>query len=376
MFASHFDFFCVAQKEETVNANKRTSLPLFVHVLSHQDTVHMVRSAARSAPSTGNPAPTSQSPPASNSSAAQGIPASFGAGQAYGSDPLAALNRADFAGPHMAQLGDQMFRGTGLNPNDPNMLMTAMQSDEFRDQMRAMLGRPEVIDQIVASNPQLASLPGARELLRSEQFREFLLDPQSMQRAAELSRTMGGAGGMGGLGGLGGFAGFGTPGGGQDVGIPGEQQWPPPGAFGQPLQPGQPGTTGAQQQQQGATNPRSEPGSGMFSPAFLQQLLGGAGGGANPFGAPSRPPPADTRPPEERYAEQLAQMQVRLLTPQQLHAFFKFFYADFQIYEQSMGLTDGAANLRALLTAGGSVEGAMSILFDDPSGGRGGAPGS
>lgn len=41
-----------------------------------------------------------------------------------------------------------------------------------------------------------------------------------------------------------------------------------------------------------------------------------------------------------------------------------------------MGLTDGAANLRALLTAGGSVEGAMSILFDDPSGGSGSAPGS
>lgn len=43
---------------------------------------------------------------------------------------------------------------------------------------------------------------------------------------------------------------------------------------------------------------------------------------------------------------------------------------------QAMGLTDGSANLRALLIAGGSVEGAMSILFDDPTAGAGrGQPG-
>lgn len=75
--------------------------------------------------------------------------------------------------------------------------------------------------------------------------------------------------------------------------------------------------------------------------------LGGAGG-QNPFagfGLPaSTAAPADSRPPEERYSDQLAQMQ-------------------------GMGLTDGSANLRALLMAGGSVEGAMTILFDDPSAG-------
>jgi len=35
----------------------------------------------------------------------------------------------------------------------------------------------------------------------------------------------------------------------------------------------------------------------------------------------------------------------------------------------AMGFTDGAANLRALLTSGGSIEAAMGMLFDDPSGG-------
>lgn len=90
----------------------------------------------------------------------------------------------------------------------------------------------------------------------------------------------------------------------------------------------------------------------------MQQILGGGGeggaqgAGGNPFaalmGGLNNNNPADSRPPEERYSEQLAQMQ-------------------------AMGLTDGSANLRALLIAGGSVEGAMSILFDDPTAG-GGAP--
>lgn len=90
----------------------------------------------------------------------------------------------------------------------------------------------------------------------------------------------------------------------------------------------------------------------LSTPSRMQQILGGAGGAGgaqNPFAAFGRgAAPADSRPPEERYSDQLAQMQ-------------------------AMGLTDGSANLRALLMAGGSVEGAMSILFDDPSAGAGGA---
>lgn len=79
----------------------------------------------------------------------------------------------------------------------------------------------------------------------------------------------------------------------------------------------------------------------------MQQMFGGGmGGGANPFGGFGGAPaaPADSRPPEVRYASQLEQMQ-------------------------AMGMTDGSANLRALLMAGGSVEAAMSIIFDDPQAG-------
>lgn len=80
----------------------------------------------------------------------------------------------------------------------------------------------------------------------------------------------------------------------------------------------------------------------------MRQMFGGGGAraGQNPFagfGLPSAAP-ADSRPPEERYSDQLAQMQ-------------------------GMGLTDGSANLRALLMAGGNLEGAISIIFDDPTAG-------
>lgn len=365
--------------------------------LQNNHTVHMVRSASRSAPSTGNPASSTATgastaataPSGATGSAAQGVPSSFGAGQAFGSDPLAALNRADLAGPHMANLGRDMFQGFGMNPNDPNMFMTAMQSDEFRNQMRTMLSRPEVVDQIIASNPQLSSLPGIREMFQNEQFREFLLDPQSMARAAEFSRMMGGpngAGGMGGMGGLGGLGGFGGFGGGGAGGAGrqagGQAQWPPAGAFGTPSGGGDAaqrsgteqqgattGSTGSSGQQQTAPNPFGGAGGAgggfpMFDPALMQQLLGGGAGGGNAGGAGGNPFAAllgggagagagnrassDSRPPEERFSEQLAQMQ-------------------------AMGLTDGSANLRALLISGGSVEGAMSILFDDPTAGAGNA---
>ncbi|KFY06489.1 hypothetical protein V491_08593 [Pseudogymnoascus sp. VKM F-3775] len=74
---------------------------------------------------------------------------------------------------------------------------------------------------------------------------------------------------------------------------------------------------------------------------------GGEGGGANPYagfgaagagGATSPPPPADTRPPEEVYADQLRALN-------------------------DMGFFDFEANVRALRRSGGSVQGAVEQLL-------------
>ncbi|EPQ29638.1 uncharacterized protein PFL1_02857 [Pseudozyma flocculosa PF-1] len=299
--------------------------PLATYKVKPGNTIHMVRSASRSAPVTGNPqnnappstanANTSSSTGAAsaNSAQAQGVPANFAAGQNFTNNPLSALNRADLAGPHMARLLNESggaFGQMGLNPRDPNMMLGMMQNPEVQRQMRDMMSRPEFVDQMIALNPQLQAMaPQMREMMRSEQFREMITNPESMQRMAQMSQIS--------LLGLGAGAGAGGATGGQ----------PPANPF---AALGGLGGAGAGGQGAGA--------SPFGDPALLQQLLGGLGGAGG--GAPAAP--RDSRPPEERFATQLEQMQ-------------------------AMGFYDGTSNVRALLMAGGSVEGAIGILLDNPN---------
>lgn len=144
--------------------------PLTEYKFQSNHTIHLVKSAARpgAAPAAGTSAarssPTATQPASSSttspstaapaaSSAAHGVPSNFGAGQQFTNNPLAALNRADLAGPHMASIGRNLFQGTGMNPADPNMMMNAMQSPEFQQHMRSMMRRPEVIDQVSHRRP-------------------------------------------------------------------------------------------------------------------------------------------------------------------------------------------------------------------------------
>lgn len=85
----------------------------------------------------------------------------------------------------------------------------------------------------------------------------------------------------------------------------------------------------------GGANPFAALGGGAGNPFAALGGLGGLGGGA---GAGAGGQSGDSRPPEERFASQLQQLQ-------------------------DMGFVDGPANLRALLISGGSVEGAISILL-------------
>jgi ubiquilin len=76
--------------------------------------------------------------------------------------------------------------------------------------------------------------------------------------------------------------------------------------------------------------------SGQFNEIFGGQNSLGAFGGAG--ASPSPPPPADSRPPEERYAEQLRQLN-------------------------DMGFFDFDRNVEALRRSGGSVQGAIEQLL-------------
>ena len=95
----------------------------------------------------------------------------------------------------------------------------------------------------------------------------------------------------------------------------------------------QPGQGGGQQQ----PNPLA---------ALMQAMGGTGGGGLNPFaafggGSPSPNNPPDNRPPEERYAEQLRQLN-------------------------DMGFYEFERNVEALRRTGGSVQGAVEYLLTHP----------
>ena len=136
---------------------------------------------------------------------------------------------------------------------------------------------------------------------------------------------------------------------------------PPPASAGQgtAAAPGTPGGTEGQTQQSQPPNPFTNlgnPNSLFGNPALMQQMLAAMGGGNaggetgafNPFamfgpggamgGAGGPPPPPDTSPPEERYADQLRQLN-------------------------DMGFYEFERNVEALRRTGGSVQGAVEYLL-------------
>ena len=50
-----------------------------------------------------------------------------------------------------------------------------MNSPEFLQQMSTIMSNPQVLDQIIAQNPQLAAMgPQVREVFQSERFRQLM----------------------------------------------------------------------------------------------------------------------------------------------------------------------------------------------------------
>jgi ubiquilin len=262
----------------------------------------------------------------------------------------------------------------------------------FQAQMNEMLRNPQLLDHIIASNPMLQSMgPQARELMQSDLFRQMMTDPSIIR---QMTRMGAGAG-------LGGQAAFPAPGttdntpgaegqqqsapsqqqgqqqpvnpfaslfGGAGAGVGAQPGSPNPNAglsalFGGIYPPGVPPS--AQGSQPGSPPPEQPPmGVNPFpNPAALQQMMQLMGGVPNPTGstpssdansppvnpfaglfggippyAATSPTPPDTRPPEERYADQLRQLN-------------------------DMGFFDFDRNVEALRRSGGSVQGAINQLL-------------
>jgi ubiquilin len=282
----------------------------------------------------------------------------------------------------------------GAPPTD-DMLASMLDDPNMRQTMNEALNNPDLVNMMIQNTPALRNMPGAREMLQSPMMREMLTNPDSIRQAAAMRRSMAGAGGAGGFPAPGvtdttpaGAAGS-TPGAGAGAGTganvppfnpfafggaaganPFAQLFGAPGAAGNtpaPASAGQPPATGADPN---APNPFASlfggagaggaPGANPLfpnmpapTPEQMRQTLemlqnggfdlfggaggfgGGAGGGA---GAAAAAAPADTRPPEERYADQLRQLN-------------------------DMGFFDFDRNVEALRRSGGSVQGAIEQLL-------------
>ncbi|KAI0706094.1 hypothetical protein BC835DRAFT_1312233 [Cytidiella melzeri] len=300
---------------------------LSVYKIQSSHTIHMVKGASRAA--------------GSQSAAPQPLP-TMQTGQ-NPNDPLTQLNSSRAFG---AMAGLNPFADMGLNPNDPNMMQSMLSNPAFAQQMASVMSNPQVMDQIIASNPQLAAMgPQVRELFQSEGFRNMMSNPESLRMMLQMSSAMRGGPG----GGFGGFPAPGVPstaaGDSQtaSAGTGNTASAPPVAPFFNPFFP-PPATPGGTP---GGTNANATPNPnpfGMFDPAAMQQMMGAFGGGGfggggfgGGFGAP--PAPADSRPPEERFQVQLQQLQ-------------------------DMGFSNASQNVRALLATGGNVNSAIEYILN------------
>ncbi|KAJ7127036.1 hypothetical protein C8R44DRAFT_667949 [Mycena epipterygia] len=301
---------------------------LSVYKIQSSHTIHMVKGAVRSS------APSTSSQPAP-----QQLP-TMQTGQ-NPHDPLTLLNTPAGFG---ALAGFNPFAEMGVNPNDPNMLQGMMNNPQFLQQMSAMMSNPAIMEQIIASNPQMAGMgQEARNMMQSEHFRQMVSSPENLQRMLQMASMFGGMGGPG----ANAFPAPGIPGSTPSSSTPAAAPAAPafPNLFGPGAGAARPPAFDpallAQLMGGGAQPPPPAAGAAapnQMDPAALYQLLGGFGaGGAGGAGAAPQPP-ADARPPEERFQVQLQQLQ-------------------------DMGFTNASQNVRALLATAGNVQFAIEYIL-------------
>lgn len=297
-------------------------------------SIHLVKGAAKNGTSG---AASGENTNGSSTPAPSNVPTNIEAGPAA-FDPLAGLTDARYAGynipmPTMDQLG---FGADGMQLPDENRMEELMGNPLFQESMRSMLNNPQMLDYMIEQSPQLKAMgPAARELLQSDYVKNMLTDPQALKSMMEMQKAFGGAGfGGASAGSFGGFPAPGNPDESSSATATSEStantNANSTAAAANPfttLFGGTPGGAASFGANAGAANPFMNPN--------LMSLLGGMGG----MGAAGSAP-IDTRPPEEIFATQLRQLN-------------------------DMGFFDFDRNITALKRTGGSVEGAIELLFSD-----------
>lgn len=233
-------------------------------------------------------------------------------------------------------------------PPGPEEMANIMSRPETQAAMNEFLNNPQLMDSLINSNPMFSGMSQqARQMLRDPNFRQMLTNPDMLRQMSALTGAMRGGGGA--------------------------SAFPAPGATDTTPSGAQASQTGSQAAANlfgglgGGNNPfeallggAAEP--PMFLPGYegaggagagqypsdeeilaqirlarqMGLLPGGPGGAGGAGAAPAQP--TDPRELEERFAEQLRQLN-------------------------DMGFNDLQLNLQALLLSNGDVQAAIEILF-------------
>ncbi|QLL34686.1 hypothetical protein HG536_0H00610 [Torulaspora globosa] len=266
---------------------------------------------------------------------ARSVPSNIASGQTGGFNPLSDLTSARYAGFANLPSAD-MFGPDGGMSNMPNQedLLGMLDNPIFQSQMNEMLSNPQMVDFMIQSNPQLQAMgPQARQFLQSPFFRQMLTNPQMIRQSMQLSSMLNpnGAGDGGSE-----AASFPAPGDTNTEARTGETaSAASPGAapenpFAALFNPANNPFAAMMNSGQNAGAVRGDQQAPPFDPSLLASLLGGSA---------QQNVERDNRPPEERYEQQLRQLN-------------------------DMGFHDFEKNVAALRRSGGSVQGALDNLLN------------
>lgn len=311
-------------------------------------SVHLVKSGNPQGAAVGGGSATTSG--GDTSAPSSTVPANISSGQTGGFNPLSDLTSARYAGFTNLPSADMFGPDGGLN-NMPNQedLVHMLENPIFQSQMNEMLGNPQMIDFMIQSNPQLQAMgPQARQLFQSPFFRQMLTNPQMIRQSMQFANMMNPNGSNDDAA----ASAFPAPGE-SNTDATSELQEPSNTDVGANVN----ATTNAANPFAAMFNPGSNPFAAMLNGNNVPGSAGVAGGaatGAPPAfdplmlssllgmtqGSPSlQATEQDNRPPEERYEQQLRQLN-------------------------DMGFFDFDRNVAALRRSGGSVQGALDSLLN------------
>ncbi|CCU80089.1 deubiquitination-protection protein dph1 [Blumeria hordei DH14] len=350
--------------------------PLSTYKIKNGNTIHMVKSAASNVSSRPANSGSSATGPEST-----GVPANMAAGTA--NNPLAGLTGARYAG-HVQLPNADIFGadgGMGVPPSE-DQVAGLLEDPNFFQTMNELLNNPSMVDMLLGSIPGLRDNPEARAMFQSPEFRRMITNPETIRQAAAMRRLVGGNAAAANA--------FPAPGITDNMPsnmpprniTPGANPVPQTNPFaallggqtlprqGSPQVPNVPTSTEQGLSPAGDSNPQN-PFASLFgnnqssvpmlpmTPEMVQHAIAmlQAGGmnsmfagntpGVNPLASlaagqeasiSDNMSPADTRPPEEIYANQLRQLN-------------------------DMGFFDFDRNVAALRRSGGNVQGAIEQLL-------------